>query len=299
MSDNPLARFGELSKPATVLVQKISTAVGGVFKPWQIVRVAKAEAEAERIRAVSEIEISDLHRRALHRFLEEEAKRQSNIEAITEKALPQLMNESKPEGIEDDWITNFFDKSRIVSDDQMQKLWAQVLAGEANVPGTFARRTVNLMGDLDKADAMLFAQLCGFVWQVGNLVPLVFSPAPDDIYSEHGIHFNALSHLESLGLVQFNSVTSFRRLRLPKTLIVHYYGHPVTLTLAKDTDNELRLGNVLLTRAGQELAPVCGSQPIAAFRDFVIRRWVSEGVVSSHEIARATPTDGPRSQADA
>ncbi|MBI5966911.1 MAG: hypothetical protein HY882_03490, partial [Deltaproteobacteria bacterium] len=52
----------------------ISDAVGGLFKPYQIVRVAKAEAEAERIRAESQIQISDLQRRAFYRFLEEQAK---------------------------------------------------------------------------------------------------------------------------------------------------------------------------------------------------------------------------------
>ena len=43
MADNPLVNLGDLSKPAVVLVEKISDAVGGIFKPYQIVRVAKAE----------------------------------------------------------------------------------------------------------------------------------------------------------------------------------------------------------------------------------------------------------------
>jgi len=51
MTDDPLAKLGDLTKPATVLIEKISDAVGGIFKPHQLVRVAKAEAEVERIRA--------------------------------------------------------------------------------------------------------------------------------------------------------------------------------------------------------------------------------------------------------
>src|SRR3972149_11234925 len=106
MSDNPLAKLGYLSKPATVLIEKISDAVGGIFKPYQIVRVAKAEAEANRIQAESQIQITDLHRRAMHRFLEEEAKKQSNIEAITQSAIPLLEDKSSPQNVADDWITN-------------------------------------------------------------------------------------------------------------------------------------------------------------------------------------------------
>ncbi len=174
MADNPLIDLGNLSEPATVLVKKISNAVGGIFKPWQIVRIARAEAEAERIRAKSQIQITDLHKRAMHRFLEEEAKKQSNIEGITERALPLLESKSSPENVKDDWITNFFDKCRSISDDDMQQLWSRVLAGEANSPGAFSKRTVNLLGDLEKNDAELFMRLCGFGWIIGNIVPLVF-----------------------------------------------------------------------------------------------------------------------------
>ena len=209
MTDNPLAKLGDLTKPATILIEKISDAVGGIFKPFQIVRVAKAEAEASRVQAESQIQVTDLHRRAMYRFLEEEAKKQSNIEAITQNALPLLEDKSAPQNVADDWITNFFDKSRIVSDGDMQKLWSRVLAGEANAPGAFAKRTVNLLADLDKIDAELFTKLCGFVWQIEGFVPLVFD-AQNELYNRSGINFNSLTHLESLGLIKYEDIPEFR-----------------------------------------------------------------------------------------
>lgn len=123
MGDNSLINLGKLSKPATVLIEKVSDAVGGICKPWQVVRVAKAEQEAELIRATGEIEITDLHRRATHRWLEEEAKKQANIESITAIAIKNLDEEADPSKISEDWVSNFFDKSRIVSDEEMQELW--------------------------------------------------------------------------------------------------------------------------------------------------------------------------------
>jgi len=165
--------LGELSKPADTLIKKVSSAIGGIFAPWQIKRLAKAEAEASLIKAKAEFEITDLHRRAMHRFVEEEAKRQENMEAITEKALPHLKSGSDPSKMEDDWVTNFFDKSRIVSDSDMQELWARVLAGEANAPGFYSKRTVNFLGDLDKRDAELFSTLCSFGWFIVDFTPLV------------------------------------------------------------------------------------------------------------------------------
>ncbi|SRR5260370_28050179 len=174
MDDNVVKALGELSKPATVLIEKVSDAIGGIARAWQIVRVARAEGVAKRIEAQAQIEVSELQQRAWRRFLLEEEHRQKNIENITRKALPDLSEESDPSKMDDDWIANFFDRCRLISDDEMQSLWSRVLAGEANVPGTYSKRTVNLLSTLDKKDAELFTRLCGFAWFVGSLVYLWF-----------------------------------------------------------------------------------------------------------------------------
>lgn len=275
MSDDKstsLVNLGDLSKPANTLIEKVSSAIGGIFEPWQIKRVAKAEAEAGLIRAKMEIEITDLHRRAMHRFVEEEANRQENMEEITRKSLPHLAEESNPENMENDWVTNFFDKSRIVSDEEMQSIWAQVLAGEANAPGSFSKRTVNLLGDLDKRDAELFQTLCRFGWNFGNLTPLVFD-TQDKIYNDLGINFGSLSHLDSLGLIQFSGVSGFNMQRLPKNFAVSYCGQVLPLVMSKETDNTLSIGKVLLTQAGHELARVVKVPGVDGFYDYVKVRW--------------------------
>lgn len=271
-TSNSLVNLGDLTKPADTLIKKVSKAVGGVFAPYQIKRIAKAEAEAAIIKAQTEIQVTDLHRRAMHRFIEEEAHRQKNIEEITSKALPQLDAGAKPDAIEDDWVTNFFDKSRIVSDTEMQDLWSRVLAGEANAPGTYSKRTVNFLSDLDKIDAELFSSLCSFGWVIGNIVPLVFD-VQAEIYNKNGINFNTISHIESIGLIQFNSLSGFKRLKLPKQFVVHYYGKPLSLEMAQESANELELGNTLLTKTGQELAPICGSKPVDGFFEYVQDKW--------------------------
>jgi len=273
-----LINFGEISKPATVLIEKISEAIGGYFKPYQIKRVAKAEAEANIIKAQSEIEITDLHRRALHRFVAEEAKKQENIESITQKAIPQLTDSSAPENMENDWITNFFDKCRLVSDEDMQALWAKVLAGEANAPGSYSKRTVTFLSSLDKADANLFTKLCGFSWLIGNVVPLIYDEQAT-IYNNAEINFNTLTHLDDIGLISFNSIAGFQRLKLPKNIVVLYYGTPVVVEFANPEDNNLEIGKVLLTNTGQQLAKICGAKPIDGFQDYIIERWQSQGLV--------------------
>lgn len=276
--DNPIINLGDLSKPAIVLIEKISDAVGGYFKPYQIKRVAKAESEAEIIKAQAQIEITDLQRRALTRFISEEAKKQGNIEQITKKAIPQLEDSSKPQEMEDDWIANFFDKCRIVSDEEMQTLWSKVLAGEANAPGSFSKRTVNFLGSLDKYDARLFTALCGFSWFLGDIIPLVYDvKAP--IYNEAGIDFTSLSHLDDIGLVSFGSLSGFRQEELPKRIQIHYYGQTAILEFNKDENNAISIGMVFLTKTGQQLARICGSKPVEGFMDYILDKWKKKGIV--------------------
>jgi|TARA_R110000851_G_scaffold195698_1_gene346448 hypothetical protein len=267
-----IVNLGKLSKPADTLIKKVSSAVGGLFEPWQITRVAKAEAEAGLIKAKAEIEITDLHRRAMHRFVEEEAQRQDNMEKITEQAIPLLDDKSNPDNIENDWITNFYDKSRIVSDAEMQTIWSSVLAGEANSPGTYSKRTVNFLGDLDKRDAEIFQSLCRLAWIIGGFTPLVFDPS-DKIYNDIGIDFGALTHLDSIGLIQFNSVTGFQRIKLPKEFVVTYCGRPLKLVMQKSSDNQISIGNVLLTQIGRELANVVRAPGLDGFEDYVKEKW--------------------------
>lgn len=277
---NSLINLGDISKPATVLIEKVSGALGGYFKPYQIKRVAKAEAEAEIIKAQAQIEVPDLQRRALGRFVAEEAKRQDNIEKITEKAIPQLEDSAKPQDVEDDWITNFFDKCRIISDGEMQFLWAKVLSGEANSPGSFSKRTVNFLGSLDKADAHLFTSLCGFGWFIGEVAPLILN-VQDSIYDNKGINFKSLTHLDDIGLLSFNHISGFKRLGFPKRITIFYYGTPLNLEFQAPENNGLEMGKVLLSKTGQQLSKICGSKPVDGFIDYVIEWWVKKGIVLS------------------
>lgn len=274
---NSIINFGELSKPATVLIEKVSDAVGGLCKPWQTKRVAKADAEAEIIRAQGQIEITEIQRRGLERFIAEEGNKQENMEAITQKAIPLLTDSSEPEKMEDDWVTNFFDKCRIISDEEMQTLWARVLAGEANAPGAFSKRTVNFLGSLDKHDAGLFTNLCRFRWSVSDVIPLVYD-IEASLYNEAGVNFRLFKHLGDIGLVSFGSPTGYAITQLGRSLKTDYYGEQIMIVFKKEEGNELDVGMVLMTKTGEELARVCDAKPVEGFMEYILDRWMKEGL---------------------
>ena len=269
---------GKITEPATVLITKISDAVGGLYKPYQIRRVSKAEADAAIIKEQAHIEINDLQRRAFNRLVSEEAKKQDNIESITEKAIPQLTTSSTPQDMENDWIMNFFDKCRIISDDEMQLLWSKVLSGEANTPGTFSKLTVNFMASLDKRDAVLFTKLCGFNWLFGDLEILIYDEKAS-IYATAGINFDTLMHLDDIGLISFSS--GFSLTNLPKRITAYYSEKPIIIEFKQDENNSIKIGKVLLSRIGKQLAPICDSKPVDGFTEYVLDNWRKQGLTVS------------------
>lgn len=287
-TSNSIVNLGEISKPADTLIKKVSKAIGGVFAPYQVTRMAKAEAEAAMIKAQNEIQITDLHRRAMHRFIEEEAQRQKNIEDITAKALPNLQETANADAVEDDWITNFFDKSRIVSNEDMQNLWAKVLAGEANSPGSFSKRTVNYLADLDKDDAELFMALCNFGCYMGRFTPLIFDHQ-NDLYKLRNLNFGTLTHLDSIGLIQFNPIGGFTRTNLLEFSPIFYCGKHLLLRLPNGPATKLRIGQVLLTKAGEELATICKTSEIEGFFDLIKQQWKSYVFADEKSINQSKP----------
>jgi hypothetical protein len=273
------------SEAAKALIEKIAEGIGGHFKPFQIKRVAKAEAEAEIIRAKAQIEIDELQRRAAARFIAEEAKKQDNIENITRKAIPLLRESATPKKMENDWITNFFDKCRIISDDEMQVLWAKVLAGEANSPGNFSKRTVNCLAYLDKRDAESFTSLCRFAWDIGFPSPIIFN-SEAEIYVKNGVNFNILKHLEDIELINIESVFMFKLKKQPQRIIIEYYGSPLKILFNKPDGNEFPIGHAVFTKTGAELAGICGAEPIDGLVDYATEQWRKEGISVSSTIKK-------------
>lgn len=276
----PLINLGDLSKPATVLVEKVCNAVGVVYEPTRIRRKAHAEADASKIAALAQIDLKDIERRALERLVHQEGRKQENIESITAQAANLLPPEANVEALDEDWVAHFFKQCDSVSDKEMQSLWSRLLVGEATTPGTFSKRTVNFVSTIDKKDAALFTNFCQFAWMLGDLCPLIYE-LQSEIYTAHGINFTSLKHLDSIGLISFESVSGYQREGFGKYIHAFYYGRPTLLEFPADKGNNLEIGHVLLTATGRELAPICGSSRNQTFYEYVIDYWFKRGLILS------------------
>ena len=290
-----------LGKVGVRLVEKISDATGVLYEPARITRRAKAEAKAAIIQAEADVEVAGIRERAAQRFVDEQIRHQANMEAIIEKASSRIQEDASPEDMADDWLLNFFDKSRMVSDDEMQEVWAHILADEAKYPGAYSRRAVNILSELDKADAQLFKILCRFrlitVRHLSIAAPglppyprsrfntpsnppcLAVMDLRNPIYSEQGIDYDALLHLEGLGLIT-TIPQGYSSVSLGKLPYVCENRH-----LILSSCGPIPMGMAKFTSAGAQLSELCFPlETPTGFADYLTEVWESQGIDVSNDL---------------
>ena len=91
-------------------------------------------------------------------------KRLANSSSVVESAADELSDKEVADHEPDpDWTARFFDCVQDVSSEDMQKIWARILAGEVESPGRTSLRTLDTLRNMTKTDAAMFKGICDFV----------------------------------------------------------------------------------------------------------------------------------------
>ena len=91
----------------------------------------------------------------------QEEKRQANIGSIVRQAALELGDkEVQDHEVDHDWTARFFDDVQDVSSEDMQQLWAKILAGEVERPGSTSFRTLRVLKDMNQHVARIFSWFC-------------------------------------------------------------------------------------------------------------------------------------------
>lgn len=258
----------------------------------QIISKAQADARSNLISSDAvvegEVTFGDL---VDHRIRFQEQKRQSNIESVVRQAALELGDQEVQDHEPDhDWTARFFNEVQDVSSEKMQQLWAKILAGEVERPGSTSVKTLGILKNLDRATATLFGKLCS----------VCISSSPDGInfddarvpflgdYSEgnalrgYGLDFRNLNVLSEHGLInpEYNTWHDYRSstgLDLPHSQTVHipfcFQGKHWVLvsTRPREPGQEFRLSGVSLTKSGRELSRVVDLEPVEQYRLALIK----------------------------
>ena len=263
------------SKTRVALIEKCSEALGGAFKPWQIRREAQAKAEARIIDAKADQEIANLAQRAMDRQLGQAMREQQNIESIIIGALPNIDEDASPEKIEEDWLANFFDKNRLVSNEQMQHLWSQVLAGESNKQGSFSTRTVNLLSSLSADDALMFRKLCTFTLSINDIEPYIILDIGNLGKLPFNISYPEIVHLENIGFISLDNTNGYSI--TAKEIEIKYYGIMLLIKLPPNSKSSIYIGNVVLTTIGEEMSSIVTPEINYDILDYWENYYISKG----------------------
>ena len=174
----------------TKLLDVARSGFGMLFYRQLVTGKARADVEAAKILALGEHEIAairalppeprvralpasndlvidvdweepePLAKRAHDRLEYQEQKRQLNTENIVRLAAQEGAEDEQvsAEPVEDGWAARFFTSAQDVSNEEMQRLWAKLLAGEVKRPGTFSLRTLEVLRNLSPTEAALFVR---------------------------------------------------------------------------------------------------------------------------------------------
>ena len=184
------------------------------------------------------------------------------------KALPML-NNPQPDAVSDDWVVNAVDKARLSSDDETQTTWARLLAGEFDNPGSYSRKTVNILSDMSKDDADAFSTLCRFVVS-GYPMVLRFD---DEVYAREGLTESVCRKLESLSLLSTDFV-GYKGPDVPagKNLSLLYFGSLFTVLNPNSKGVwQPYFGHVAFTPWGKELSALVNASPVDGFSEYVAK----------------------------
>jgi hypothetical protein len=262
------------------IVDSIRNACGLAYEPIAVVRKAKADAHAKLIATQNQIEVAELLHKAGERFLSQQLRQQNNIDAIVAKAIQQAdSEEGTGEACDPDWINEFIDCSKNISNEQMQDLLAKILAGEVSKPGRFSRRTVNLVRTISRSELEQFISLCGFAWKVDTDSIVI----PDTEFGwEREVHspaYDAILLCRSIGLIYDRSSFS-----IPGGTTINFDGRVHTV----ETGKELSLEVSSLTPVGKELIQVVAVTASDDWYRFWLSRW-NHALVAHDDVAPALP----------
>ena len=149
--------------------------------------------------------------RAEQRRRENERREQRNLEIIARLTAEELQDEEESiseEKVDEDWLARFFSIAKDINSDELQMIWAHILAGEIKAPGTISLRTLECVRNISKAEAETFQKILPYVIYVkgGSL----FVIRDESLNNKYGIHYGELFCLGECGLLNVSSTLNYK-----------------------------------------------------------------------------------------
>ena len=251
MDGNSLIEF--ISNNVDPFVTAVGSVTGAIFTAI-FLRNKTATTEFEKIKAGKFDEVTeDLLKNGKMTYTE--FYKAKNFLKIAKKADAEYAQKSHGERTSPydfDWFIRFYEAVGNISNEEMQNIWARILAGEINKPHTYSLRTIETLKNLSQEEAELFQEICSHCISHGQAL---FIPHYDKYLEKCGIPFSAILYLSELGLISSDSMLVLK-LPIDSTPKIAFINNDLLITLSspgKSTPlNDIR--QFPLSAVGHELA---------------------------------------------
>lgn len=298
-----------LSKPLKKLIEVLSEGVGAIYRPYLIRKTADAKAyeiktiskaiedssmplaelkyEGKKLTIAGAQEVErdnqNLLLRTSTRLDHQEARRQQNIEDISQLAAASLMAEEdvSDEKVDPDWISRFFGYAQEVSDAEMQMIWAKILSGEIKSPKSFSLRALELIRNLSAYEAGIFTKAARYAIFVEHKAFILHNGK--DVPEEYGINFIEVVLLQELGILHSTDFVNYT-LKVVQEDTKHLFevGNTLVVINREAGTEEQRIDVRLFTTIGQELLKLVKIDPEFEFVECFASLWKKNGAVRQY-----------------
>lgn len=199
---------------------------------------------------------------AARQTIEESVKRQLNVASAiihAEESLSEDPQEPPQRKIDDDWLYRWRDYAGDVSEEEMQRLWGKLLAGELKAPGSYSLRCLDFLRNLSQDEAKTIEKLSrfaieGVVWR-----------GDAKLFESEEISFSTLLEMQDLGVISgVESVgieTTWKTNAADKFVKALMSNGKVLVAQHDDANRELKLEVYLLTSLGRQILKLGKFEP--------------------------------------
>jgi hypothetical protein len=230
------------------LVETVANAIGltALGKIMNAKGEAKAEALLSKKRAETDAEVEILKIRGQEKIdqyvMARNKQKADNVGDILSRAGQQFTPDEKvsTEPVDKDWMNRFLDIAEDVSDNEMQELWARVLAGEIKHPKSYSLRTLDVLKNISKEEAEIIVKSASYVYELNYIC-----------IEDFALNLNDKIVLDDIGIVCGEDLIHTITLNGKK----HYFpiNHNLVINVYADTSIKFDIHCVKLTRAGSEI----------------------------------------------
>ena len=172
-----------------------------------------------------------------------------------------------------------------VSDETLQQLWAELLTGELESPGSVSNDTMSIARDMNKERAEEFQILCSAAICNSDGSPALVvgcGALGNNSLAPYGLSYNVLMRLAHHRLIvgDMNTYTTVAVGARDPTVVVRQKESAWLLRLSdhkKQTDEGYRIKGILFTPAGKELFAVVKTISTPAYTAAMLKHFKQEG----------------------